>query len=192
MDHFAYRSGRLFAEDVPIETIADAVGTPVYVYSTATLRPALPRLRRRAGGDWRRPSATRSRRTATRRRRDPGAARRRRRRRLRRRARDGARRRRAGGAHRLLRRRQDRRRDGARRCSPACCRSTSRSEPELELLDRWREHWACALRPALRVNPDVDAHTHDKISTGRREDKFGIEWTAGAPHLRRAAALPGI
>ena len=28
---------------------------------------------------------------------------------------------------------------------------------------------------ALRVNPDVDANTHDKISTGRREDKFGIE-----------------
>ncbi len=38
MDHFLYRDGRLFAEDVPIETIAEETGTPVYVYSTATLR----------------------------------------------------------------------------------------------------------------------------------------------------------
>ena len=29
---------------------------------------------------------------------------------------------------------------------------------------------------ALRINPDVVAGTHDKISTGRREDKFGIPW----------------
>ncbi|MBP0650531.1 hypothetical protein J8J40_26140, partial [Mycobacterium tuberculosis] len=28
---------------------------------------------------------------------------------------------------------------------------------------------------AIRVNPDVDGHTHSKISTGRREDKFGID-----------------
>ena len=37
MDHFLYRNGRLHAEDVPVEAIAAAVGTPVYVYSTATL-----------------------------------------------------------------------------------------------------------------------------------------------------------
>jgi diaminopimelate decarboxylase len=38
----------------------------------------------------------------------------------------------------------------------------------------------------------VDAHTHDKISTGRREDKFGIEWTAAHRIYARAAALPGL
>ena len=38
MDHFAYRDGELYVEDVPLSTIADAVGTPVYVYSAATLR----------------------------------------------------------------------------------------------------------------------------------------------------------
>ena len=37
MDHFLYREGALFAEDVPISEIAAAVGTPFYVYSTATL-----------------------------------------------------------------------------------------------------------------------------------------------------------
>jgi len=38
MDHFLYRRGALYAEDVPLESIAARVGTPVYVYSTATLR----------------------------------------------------------------------------------------------------------------------------------------------------------
>ncbi|PHQ84261.1 MAG: diaminopimelate decarboxylase, partial [Thalassobium sp.] len=38
MDHFLYRDGALFAEDVPVAEIAAAVGTPFYVYSTATLQ----------------------------------------------------------------------------------------------------------------------------------------------------------
>ena len=37
MDHFLYRNGQLFAEDVPVAEIAASVGTPVYIYSTATL-----------------------------------------------------------------------------------------------------------------------------------------------------------
>ena len=37
MDHFLYRDGRLMAEDVPLAEIAAQVGTPFYVYSTATL-----------------------------------------------------------------------------------------------------------------------------------------------------------
>ncbi len=37
MDHFELRNGVLHAEDVPLPTIAEAVGTPVYVYSRATL-----------------------------------------------------------------------------------------------------------------------------------------------------------
>ena len=37
MDHFIYRDGALFAEDVPLAEIAEAVGTPFYCYSTATL-----------------------------------------------------------------------------------------------------------------------------------------------------------
>ena len=38
MDHFLYRDGALHAEDVPVAEIAVAVGTPFYVYSTATLK----------------------------------------------------------------------------------------------------------------------------------------------------------
>ncbi len=37
MDHFLYKNGALHAEDVPVAEIAAAVGTPFYVYSTATL-----------------------------------------------------------------------------------------------------------------------------------------------------------
>ena len=37
MDHFLYRDGALYAEDVPVSEIAASVGTPFYVYSTATL-----------------------------------------------------------------------------------------------------------------------------------------------------------
>ena len=37
MDHFEYRHGRLFAEDVPVADIAATVGTPCYIYSRATI-----------------------------------------------------------------------------------------------------------------------------------------------------------
>ena len=47
-------------------------------------------------------------------------------------------------------------------------------------------------RVALRVNPDVDAGTHDKIATGRRGDKFGIDDGEIAALYGRAAALEGI
>ena len=46
MPGFGYPGGRLHAEDVPVETIADAVGTPVYVYSTAAVRGAFERMQR--------------------------------------------------------------------------------------------------------------------------------------------------
>lgn len=38
MDHFSYKNGEMHAEDVPLSRIATEVGTPVYVYSTATLQ----------------------------------------------------------------------------------------------------------------------------------------------------------
>jgi len=45
---------------------------------------------------------------------------------------------------------------------------------------------------ALRINPDVDAGTHAKITTGRAEDKFGIAYDAAPGLYAHAAALPGI
>jgi diaminopimelate decarboxylase len=47
-------------------------------------------------------------------------------------------------------------------------------------------------RIALRINPDVDAGTHEKISTGRAGDKFGIPWSDAAALYAEAAALPSI
>jgi diaminopimelate decarboxylase len=45
---------------------------------------------------------------------------------------------------------------------------------------------------AFRINPDVDAGTHDKISTGRKEDKFGIPLGDAAALYSMAAGLPGV
>jgi diaminopimelate decarboxylase len=46
MDHFNYRNGKLFAEDVDVERIADEVGTPVYIYSKATFTEHLQKIQR--------------------------------------------------------------------------------------------------------------------------------------------------
>ncbi len=66
------------------------------------------------------------------------------------------------------------------------------SEAELDTLSRVAAEMGKTARIALRVNPEVDAGTHDKISTGRKEDKFGIEWSAVPRLYRKAARLPGI
>jgi diaminopimelate decarboxylase len=45
---------------------------------------------------------------------------------------------------------------------------------------------------SFRINPDVDARTHAKISTGKKENKFGISWERARAIYARAASLPGI
>jgi len=50
MDSFNYRQGKLFAEDVPVETIAERVGTPVYIYSKATFLEHLQKMRQAFSG----------------------------------------------------------------------------------------------------------------------------------------------
>ena len=45
---------------------------------------------------------------------------------------------------------------------------------------------------AIRINPNVDAKTHEKIATGRKQDKFGIDIDQAVEAYRRAAELPGI
>ena len=50
----------------------------------------------------------------------------------------------------------------------------------------------CRAPVALRVNPDVDAKTHDKISTGRAQDKFGIEFDQAERLYDRASKMAGI
>ena len=66
------------------------------------------------------------------------------------------------------------------------------SEPELELLSRLAAEMGRVARISVRVNPDVDAGTHAKISTGRSENKFGIPLEHARAVYARAAKLPGI
>ena len=66
------------------------------------------------------------------------------------------------------------------------------SVPELEMLSKIASELGKTARIAIRVNPDVDAETHEKISTGRKEDKFGIDIDVSAEIYDRAAELPGL
>ncbi|MBB4264703.1 diaminopimelate decarboxylase [Roseospira visakhapatnamensis] len=66
------------------------------------------------------------------------------------------------------------------------------SEPELDALDAVARRLGVRAPIAIRVNPDVDAATHAKITTGRAENKFGIEWTSARRVFRRATTLEGI
>jgi diaminopimelate decarboxylase len=66
------------------------------------------------------------------------------------------------------------------------------SEAELELLSRCAVSLRRTASVALRVNPDVDAITHPYISTGLRTHKFGVDFAAAEVLYARAAKLPGI
>lgn len=66
------------------------------------------------------------------------------------------------------------------------------SEPELVALSEVAMSMGLRAPVALRINPDVDAGTHHKISTGRKGDKFGIDIDQALSVVSRAAALPGI
>ncbi len=192
MNHFQYRDGALFAEDVDLARIADEVGTPFYCYSTATIerhyrvfseafagRRALVCYAMKANSN----QAV-----------------------LKTLARLGAgmdvvsegelRRARAAGVpgeqDHLLRRRQDARprwrsalREGIR------CFNVE-SEPELDTLSEVATSLGQTARIAIRVNPDVDARTHAKISTGKSENKFGIPISRAREVYARAQKLPGL
>jgi diaminopimelate decarboxylase len=66
------------------------------------------------------------------------------------------------------------------------------SVAELRLLSAVASGLGLTAAVALRVNPDVDALTHAKIATGKKENKFGIEIDDAAEAYRLAAALPGV
>jgi diaminopimelate decarboxylase len=66
------------------------------------------------------------------------------------------------------------------------------SEPELELLSAIAARIGQRATVSIRVNPDVDAKTHAKITTGKAENKFGISWEKASEVYARAAALPAL
>jgi diaminopimelate decarboxylase len=66
------------------------------------------------------------------------------------------------------------------------------SEPELRALSEVAEARGREARIAFRVNPDIDAQSHHKISTGKAENKFGVPFEQAVSLYRLAAKLPGI
>jgi len=191
MDHFDYRAGRLHAEDVPLEDIARAVGTPVYVYSTATLTrhyrvfeaalagmPHLICYALKANGN----QAV----IATLARLGAGADV----------VSEGelARALAAGVApEKIVFSGVGKTRSEMAAGLEAGIRQFNvESAPELERLSQVASAAGRTARIAFRVNPDVDPGTHEKIATGTAETKFGVP-IGDAPALyARAAALPGI
>ncbi len=191
MDHFIYRDGILHAEDVPLPEIVRAVGSPVYVYSTATLErhyrvfaealagmPHLICYAMKANSNM--------------------AV-------LRVMARLGAgmdvvsigeyRRARAAGV------------PGDRIVFSGVGKTTAEmtyalengirqfnveSEPELVRLSAVATSLGKSAPITIRVNPDVDARTHAKIATGKSENKFGIPISKAREVYAMAAVLDGI
>src|SRR5467141_816983 len=66
------------------------------------------------------------------------------------------------------------------------------SEPELELLSSIAAGKGRVANISVRVNPDVDAKTHHKIATGKSENKFGIPLSRAREVYAHAAKLPGL
>ncbi|UVK41909.1 diaminopimelate decarboxylase [Mesorhizobium sp. AR07] len=191
MNHFDYRDGVLHAEDVAIPDIAAQVGTPFYCYSTATLtRHYRVFAQAFAGLDTLVCYAMKA---------NSNQAV------LRTLARLGAgadvvsegelRRALAAGipAGKILFSgvgKTAREMDFALTAGILCF--NVESEPELELLSARAAALGKVAPISLRINPDVDAKTHKKISTGKAENKFGIPWQRARQVYARAAQLPGI
>ncbi len=66
------------------------------------------------------------------------------------------------------------------------------SEPELAALDEVARSMGAVAPMTLRVNPDVDAATHEKIATGRKEDKFGVPISRAREIYAAAARMSGV
>ena len=191
MDHFLYRDGELHAEDVPISEIAAAVGTPFYVYSSATLtrhyklfdealagtdhlvcyamksnsNQAVLKLMASLGAGVDVVSGGEYRRAKA-----------------------------AGfsgdrivfsGVGKTIEEMELALTGGIRQFNVE-------SEPEMVALSGVAARLGVTAPITVRVNPDVDAKTHEKISTGRAEDKFGIPIARAREVYAQAATLPGL
>jgi diaminopimelate decarboxylase len=191
MHHFEYRDGILHAEEVSLAAIASAVGTPFYCYSTATLERHYSVL----ANAFERQDATIC--FAMKANSNQAV--------LATLARLGAgmdvvsegelRRARAAGvaADKIIFAGVGKTREEMAYALEQGIRGFNvESEPELDALSAVATSLNKVAHIAIRVNPDVDAKTHAKISTGKSENKFGIPF-ADAPELyAHARTLPGI
>jgi diaminopimelate decarboxylase len=191
MNHFLYRAGELHAEEVPLTAVAEAVGTPAYVYSTATLlrhlqlfedalawgphlvcfsvkslgNVAVLRLLQEAGAGMDVVSEGELRRAL------------------------------AAGVEpgRIVFSGVGKTRGEMRLALQHGIRQFNlESEPEMRALSEVATSMGATAPVTIRVNPDVDAGTHSKITTGRSEDKFGIPLARAREAYAEAAALPGL
>ena len=191
MDHFLYRDGQLHAEDVPLTDIAAAVGTPLYVYSAATLTrhyrlftealsplPHMVCFSVKSNGN-----------IAV----------------LKTLAAEGAGmdvvsqgeylRARAAGVpgDRIVFSGVGKTKGEMRLTLEGGIRQFNvESEPELRALSEVAASMGLRAPITIRVNPDVDAKTHEKIATGKKENKVGIPISRARQVYAEAARLPGI
>jgi diaminopimelate decarboxylase len=191
VDYFTYKGGILHAENVPLPALADVVGTPFYCYSTATLqrhyRVFADALTGLDVGIYYAVKAN-----------DNLAV-------IRTLADEGAgadvvsegeiRKVRAAGVA------PDKivfsgvgktRAEMAFALEAGILQFNVESEPELVALSEVAQAGNTSVDIAIRINPDVDAGTHHKISTGLKENKFGIPWPEARSAFAKAAALPGL
>ncbi|OSQ46134.1 diaminopimelate decarboxylase [Marivita geojedonensis] len=191
MDHFLYRDGVLFAEDVSVADIAASVGTPFYLYSTATLTrhfqlfdEALDGMEHMVCYAMKAASNQAILRTLA----ELGA---------------GmdvvsggeyARARAAGvPGDRIVFSGVGKTRTEIRAALEGGIRQFNvESEPELHVISEVASSLGTTAPITVRVNPDVDAKTHAKIATGKSENKFGIPISKARAVYAEAAALPGI
>ncbi|MBN9014585.1 MAG: diaminopimelate decarboxylase [Rhizobiales bacterium] len=191
MRHFDYRDGVLHAEAVNLSAVADAVGTPFYCYSTATLeRHYRVFTEAFAGTDHLVCYAMKANSNQSV---------------LRTLAKLGAgadvvsggelRRALAAGipADKILFSGVGKTADELQLAVSHGIRCINiESEPELELLSQVASQMGHTAHISIRVNPDVDSCTHAKISTGKSENKFGIPIARAREVYAKAAKLPGI
>ena len=191
MDHFEYRNGQLFAEDVAVADIARAHGTPCYIYSRATLERhwhafndafgtqphlvcyavkansniAILNLFARLGSGFDIVSVGELERVL-----------------------------RAGGdPSKVVFSGVSKKSSEIRRALEVGIRCFNvESEPELARINAVAGEMGKIAPISLRVNPDVDAQTHPYISTGLKENKFGIEISRAEEVYLKAAALPHL
>ena len=191
MDHFLYRDGILHAEDVPLPEIAAAVGTPFYVYSTATLtrhyqlfkdaldgvpnmvcyamkansNQAVLKVLAGLGAGMDVVSGG-----------------------------EYARARAAGvPGDRIVFSGVGKTREEMRLALEGGIRQFNiESEPEMVVLSEVASSMGATAPVTIRVNPDVDARTHEKIATGKSENKFGIPIARAREVYALAASLPGL
>ncbi|MBD3664031.1 diaminopimelate decarboxylase [Sulfitobacter sp. TSTF-M16] len=191
MDHFLYRDGRLFAEDVAVAEIAASVGTPFYVYSTATLLrhfrlfdEALEGLDHLVCYAMKANSNQAVLQTLA----QAGAGM------------DVV----SGGEYlrakaagvpgdRIVFSGVGKTREEIRLALEGGIRQFNvESEPEMAVLDAVARDLGVVAPITIRVNPDVDAKTHAKIATGKSENKFGIPIARAREVYRLAAEMPGL